>query len=331
MKKQDTEELYDLDDDISVFFTQIGELRSIQPRVSELDPSKAEEAASLFYNTARNVLIRCEENIAEPDNICTVSYSNYERFMSTLESNEVSSLAVIGSDYGHLEGWAGAEDKTVSEFIDDNCEQLAKMYSEAFPKHEVSRQKQLAKEAHKENEAARRESGGAYDHETAPNKYAHVREKAVSRVGKPLKYPSVPHQSQYGHKSLGVIRFAREMIYSTAEMDATEQVIFDQMLHYTDECGYVSIGYSQIVAERNISKSTAIRAKKKLISKGLIEEVYTGNGISKKTNRYRVTLSCTAGMDSEEFLAKRWYALTGKTDLNKRWKKSQEVAAARKG
>ena len=119
------------------------------------------------------------------------------------------------------------------------------------------------------------------------------------------------------------------MLYPTAEMDAYEQVIYDHMLHYTDDCGYVSIGYDQITDERNISKSTAIRARKKLAEKGLIGEVYTGNGISKKTNRYRLTLSCSAGRSSEEFLAKRWFVLTGKTEMNKRWDKQQEIQNAK--
>jgi hypothetical protein len=324
-------DLFNLDDDIRTLSDTMSELRAAHANVETMTASEANDACKLFCDVARNYIVGTDEIVTLVGPSCTISFDHYDWMVSTLEDKEITGLAIMGSSYGDLEGYAGSEDKTVSEFLMDNCDTLADEYRSAFPKHEARRQKEIARKAHREKELQRLESGEAYDHETAPNKYAHVREKDVKRVGKALKYPSVPHQSQYGFKSLGVIRFAREVLYSTAEMDVYEQAIYDHMIHYSDECGYVSIGYDQIATERNISKSSAIRARKKLAEKGLIEEVYTGNGISKKTNRYRITLSCTAGENSEEFLAKRWYVLTGKTDFNKRWDKLREIKDARKG
>ncbi len=320
------DEMFLMDDDVQRFLSDIKSLKRYKSHPEQCNQDEAHDA---FFRSVWSTFIGTHEilTLASADDV--ISYDHYEALMSTLDSKILSTLAVMGPKYGDIEGEAFHLEKTVSEFIGDNCEELAKLYAGTYVKHEATRQRTIARSAHTSREADRLEAGDTYDHETAPNKYANVREKAVQRVGEALKYPSVPHQSQYGFKSLGVIRFVRELLYPVAEMDAFEQVIYDHMLHYTDEYGYVSIGYNQITQERNIAKSTAIRAKKKLISKGLISEVFTGNGLSGKTSRYRLTLSCSAGMESEEFLAKRWYVLTGKTDMNKRWDKLVEIQNAK--
>ncbi len=330
-KTQDSEDLFSMDSEVVNFTRGLAELKSIRAGIDsgEVDKADAIRGSKLFYDTVQSITLGSDETLTLVDESDTVTYPYYESLMSTLDSKVVSTLAVAGKEYGYLENWAWQDDKTVSEYVNDNCEQLAKRYAECFPKFEAKRQKQIARDAHSNNEALRLKTGGDYDHETAPNKYANVREKAIQRVGNALKYPSVPHQSQYGFKSLGVIRFVRELLYQTAGMDAYEQVIYDHMLHYTDECGYVSIGHGQIAKERFVGETKIKKTIKRFIESGLIELVYAGNGLSGKTSRYRLTLSCSAGMDSEEFLAKRWFVLTGKTDMDNRWDRQVEIQNAK--
>lgn len=106
-----------------------------------------------------------------------------------------------------------------------------------------------------------------------------------------------------------------------AGLNPSQQAAFRFLLRYANNYGFVSTGYEIIGEATNMSKSTVLRAVNGMVKNGCLILHRKGNNLKGLANEYRITLSCESMLGSEEMLAKRWYALTGKPDFDSRWEK----------
>ncbi|MDB4533136.1 helix-turn-helix domain-containing protein [bacterium] len=209
------------------------------------------------------------------------------------------------------------------EYAQDQAEDVLKALKAQFPKLESIRQKAIGRIRWDESKASDENPEIPYIEGTDPFRYHGVKEKKVKRVGKPLEYPN-DFQSTYGMRSNSVGYFVVDHLVQESGVKASVQVVLNFLLRHVNSKGYVSTPMELISGKTNLDRKTISRGIQTLVDCGIIEIVQKGNNLKKLANKYRITLCCASMLGSEEFLAKRWYALTGKTDYDKRWEKYGE-------
>lgn len=306
----------DVSEDVRVFLTAVQDAKK---KVSSLGSgifmrAERDEASDTFSSLVSIMLPENYEALTCIDSDSFVDRDMYGFLMELLEGGDINSLAVEGSGYQEVEGWAEYESVTVSEFIDDAKLGLISLWSSTFPEYERARQKELGRNAWDKKRLDSDRDYIPHVEGSESSRWHGVKEKKISRVGKQLFEPK-PSRESHGYRYMSVDKFLTRHLISASGINPTEQTVFRALLDYVDFFGRTSMSQERIADRCNISERSVLRAVKSLEACGMLVKIKQGNSKKKLANLYQITLSCVQMESSEKMLAFRQWALTGKFDL----------------